>query len=184
MRFSALATVLATFLIALPAAAEPPLAKFAVGEMSNVSVHDAPVPLPGHSFQGAQGQELSLESFQGKVVLVNLWATWCAPCRKEMPALDRLQATRGGEDFQVVAISVDRAGPEKAQGFLDEVGAKHLELYIDPTTRLSRDLGAYGLPVTLLLNRDSQEIARLVGPAEWDGAEAKALIDAAIAGTS
>ncbi|MEC9347098.1 MAG: TlpA disulfide reductase family protein [Pseudomonadota bacterium] len=181
MRF--LMVALVTAMLSVPAAgAEPPLSTLATGALKNVAVDAAPKPVADASFRNAAGDEMDFSAFRGRVVLVNIWATWCAPCRHEMPSLARLQAARGGKDFEVVAVSVDRGGVEKAQGFLDEVGATALTLYIDQTTRIGRALGAFGLPLTLVLDREGREVARLVGPAEWDSPEALAFIDAVIAG--
>ena len=163
------------------AGAEPPLAQYATGQLQNLAVHDTPRPPSDATFQDGNGTEIGFDAFRGKVVLVNLWATWCAPCRHEMPSISRLQTARGGDDFLVAAISVDRGGAEKSLAFLQEVDADNLPLYVDPTTRIGRALGAYGLPITILLNRQGEEVARLVGPAEWDSPEALALIDALIA---
>jgi thiol-disulfide isomerase/thioredoxin len=113
-------------------------------------------------------------------VLLNLWATWCLPCRKEMPALDRLQSTLGSEQFQVVAISVDRTGLPGAKKFLEETKTPNLALYADPTARLTSSLRAAGLPATLLIDKEGREIGRLLGPAEWDGEAAKRLIQSVI----
>jgi thiol-disulfide isomerase/thioredoxin len=137
-----------------------------------------PETLPEVRFQDAHGAEKSLADWRGKVVLVNLWATWCAPCRKEMPALDRLQKELGSPKFEVVAISVDRTGLAGARKFLDETKVENLALYADPTTRLSSQLKAVGLPITVLLDTEGREIGRLVGPAEWDSEDAKRLIRA------
>ncbi len=131
-------------------------------------------------FQDANGTEKTLSDWRGKVVLVNLWATWCAPCRKEMPALDRLQKELGSSKFEVVAISIDRTGLAGARKFLAETGVKNLALYADPTTKLSSVLKAVGLPVTVLIDAEGREIGRLVGPAEWDSEDAKRLIRAAM----
>jgi len=166
------------------AGAEPPLAQYATGQLQNLVVHEAPKPLADARFQDGAGAETRFDAFRGKVVLVNLWATWCAPCRHEMPSISRLQTARGGSDFVVAAISVDRGGAEKSLAFLKEVEADNLPLFIDPTTKIGRALGAYGLPITILLNRKGNEVARLVGPAEWDSAEALALVDALIAADS
>lgn len=177
-----LMTVLFTAMLSAQAAhAEPPLASLATGQIKNLAVSDSPRTVDASSFRDGTGREIELSAFRGRVILVNLWATWCGPCRHEMPSLDRLQAARGGKDFEVVAISVDRGGPTVAQGFLDEVGATSLALYIDQTTRIGRSMGAFGLPLTIILDRQGREIARLVGPAEWDSPEALAFIDAAIA---
>lgn len=140
-------------------AAEPP---------QNFAVHEAPVPVPEISFEDGNGKPKMLADFHGKVVLLNVWATWCAPCRKEMPTLDRLQAKLGGPDFEVVALSMDRAGPDAVQMFYGEIGVTHLALNIDSSAKAMFTLGAVGLPMTLLIDRDGKEIGRLIGPAEWD----------------
>ena len=144
--------------------------------LQNFVLKTVPAPLPPVQFQDAAGAFHDLKEFNGKVILVNFWATWCAPCREEMPSLDRLQQAMGGKDFEVVIVSLDRAGYARAAAFLDEIGIKNLVTYIDPGIKAARKLGALGLPVTLLLNRKGDEIGRLTGPAEWDSAEAKALI--------
>src|SRR5690606_32736072 len=110
------------------------------------------------------------------------WATWCGPCREEMPALDRLQDELGGDAFEVVALSVDRKGREASGAFLEAVGADSLALYVDATGKAMFDLKAHGLPATLLIGRDGRQLGRRRGPAEWDAQEAKRLVRAAIAG--
>jgi thiol-disulfide isomerase/thioredoxin len=132
-------------------------------------------------FMNAEGKDITLADWKGKVVLVNLWATWCAPCRKEMPDLAQLQKDYGGDDFEVVAISVDLKGAEASSAFLKEIGADNLALYTDKTTRVMKKLGAIGLPVTILIDRQGKEIGRLLGPAHWTADEARKLIEAAIA---
>jgi thiol-disulfide isomerase/thioredoxin len=139
-----------------------------------------PETLPEITFQDADGRQRSLAEWRGKVVLLNLWATWCLPCRKEMPALDRLQSMLGSDQFQVVAISVDRTGLPGAKKFLEETKTSNLSLYADPTARLASTLRAAGLPATLLIDKEGREIGRLLGPAEWDGEAAKQLIQAAL----
>lgn len=146
------------------------------GAVQNFTLHAASKPVSELRFTDRDGQPLGLGEFGGKVVLLNIWATWCAPCRYEMPSLDRLQAALGGQDFQVVVLAVDRGGMPKVLDFFTEVGLKHLTPYVDQTTKASRALRVYGLPTTLLLDRQGREIGRLIGPAEWDTAEAKALI--------
>ena len=148
------------------------------GHMAAFVFKKEPETLPEVRFQDANGAEKSLADWRGKVVLVNLWATWCAPCRKEMPALDRLQKELGWPKFEVVAISVDRTGLAGARKFLDETKVENLALYADPTTRLSSLLKAVGLPITVLLDSQGREVGRLVGPAEWDSDDAKRLIRA------
>jgi len=140
----------------------------------------APEDLPDVKFLDAAGKERTLADWRGKVVLLNLWATWCLPCRKEMPALDRLQRQMGSDTFQVVAVSVDRTGLPGAKKFLADTGAETLALYADPTARMGVALRAAGLPATLLLDRQGREIGRLLGPAEWDGEDARRLIGAAM----
>jgi thiol-disulfide isomerase/thioredoxin len=139
-----------------------------------------PEALPEVKFQDAESKERTVAQWRGKVVLLNLWATWCVPCRKEMPALDRLQQELGSDKFEVVAISVDRKGIEGARKFLDETRVGKLALYVDSSTRLLSDLKAVGLPATLLIDTEGREIGRLLGPAEWDSEDAKRLIRAAL----
>jgi thiol-disulfide isomerase/thioredoxin len=136
----------------------------------------APQELPEVKFEDATGKERTLADWKGKVVLLNLWATWCLPCRKEMPALDRLQQALGSDAFEVVALSVDRAGLSGARKFLGEAKAEKLALYADPTARMAGTLRAAGLPASLLIDRQGREIGRLLGPAEWDGEDARRLI--------
>jgi thiol-disulfide isomerase/thioredoxin len=133
------------------------------------------------AFKDASGKEMTLADWKGRVVLINLWATWCAPCRKEMPDLAQLQKDYGGDDFEVVAISVDLKGAEASSAFLKEVSADNLALYVEPTTRIMKKLGAIGLPVTILIDREGGEIGRLLGPAHWTAPEARKLIEAALA---
>lgn len=147
-----------------------------VGTVKNFVIRPAPKPLPEVRFQDGEGRDHAFSDFRGKIVLVNFWATWCAPCRREMPALDRLQKAIGGDNFQVVLISLDRAGYAKAVDFLDQIEVENLGTYIDTSNKSARKLGALGLPTTLLLNRKGDEIGRLAGPAEWDAPEAQALI--------
>jgi thiol-disulfide isomerase/thioredoxin len=130
------------------------------------------------TFQGPDGQPVKLSDFKGKTVLLNLWATWCAPCRKEMPALDRLQKVLGSDKFEVVALAVDRAGAAAAKKFLDDIKVESLKLYVDPTAKAGTGLKALGLPTTILIDKDGREIGRMAGPAEWDDEESKALIQA------
>jgi thiol-disulfide isomerase/thioredoxin len=144
--------------------------------MANFAAKESPVPAPEIGFTDGAGKPLSLAAFRGKVVLLNFWATWCAPCRREMPALDRLQARLGGDDFEVLALAVDRGGAAKVKAFFDELGIERLELYIDSSTRALRTLGAYGLPTTLLIDRTGKEVMRVIGAAEWDGAEVVDLV--------
>lgn len=131
-------------------------------------LHPQPKSVPEIQFQDGEGRNLTLADFQGKVVLLNIWATWCGPCREEMPTLDRLQAKLGGPDFEVVALSIDREGIPAITKFFGEVGVKHLTMYLDSSAKAAPVLGAVGLPASLLIDRDGREIGRLIGPAEWD----------------
>ncbi len=139
--------------------------------VKNFVMHGAPKAVGVISFQDDRGQTRSLADFKGKVVLLNIWATWCGPCRLEMPALDRLQATLGGPDFEVVPISIDRGGMETVRKFYSEIGLRILAKYIDASGQALRTLGAVGLPTTLLIDRAGREIGRIIGPAEWDTPE-------------
>jgi len=130
-----------------------------------------PKPLPELQLEDAQARKRTLADFRGKVVLLNVWATWCVPCREEMPALDRLQAQLGGPAFQVVALSVDQQGPEVAQRFFKEIGVKSLDFYIDRSARAAFQLDAKGLPVSILIDRQGREVGRKLGAAPWDSAE-------------
>jgi thiol-disulfide isomerase/thioredoxin len=130
-----------------------------------------PKPVPELRFNDADGRAHTLADYRGKVVLLNIWATWCEPCREEMPALDRLQAKLGGVRFEVVPLSVDQQGLAIARRFYADVGIKALPLYIDPTARAAFTLDAAGLPVTLLVDPAGREIGRHLGPVKWDSPE-------------
>ncbi|MFG1361221.1 thiol:disulfide interchange protein TlpA [Xanthobacter pseudotagetidis] len=155
------------------------------GEIAALRLATEPRRLPALSFADASGKPMSLQDFEGRTVLVNLWATWCVPCRKEMPALDTLQGTLGNGSFEVVAINLDTRDPEKPKSFLGEIGVKHLRYFADPATKSFQALRSagrgFGLPTTLIVDGKGCEIAYLAGPAEWAGPEAVALLRAAIA---
>jgi thiol-disulfide isomerase/thioredoxin len=138
--------------------------------LKNFVVHEAPKPLPAIFFQDDQGKTGTLADLKGKVVVLNLWATWCVPCRKEMPSLDRLQAALGGPDFTVAPVSID-GGIATVAKFYAEIGIHALPMYFDTSGQSLRELGAVGLPTTLILDRAGEEIARVIGPAEWDTPE-------------
>ncbi|MFW2391022.1 MAG: TlpA family protein disulfide reductase [Methyloceanibacter sp.] len=157
-----------------------PLAGLNKGPMAAFVARKAPLDLPDVVFEGPDGAPMSLADLKGKVVLLNIWATWCVPCREEMPQLNALQAGLGGGDFEVVAINIDKGGVDKAKAFLEETGATDLAFYADPSAKLFAKLKAVGMPTTLLLNAQGQEIGRLVGPADWASPEAKKLIETAI----
>lgn len=130
-----------------------------------------PQRLPEVGFTDGEGNLLNFADFEGRVILVNVWATWCPPCRKEMPTLDRLQAELGGPEFEVLALSIDQAGVDVVKEFFAEINVQHLSTYIDETGQAAVTLGAVGVPTTLLLDRQGREIGRLVGEAEWDTPE-------------
>ncbi|MGH1419455.1 MAG: TlpA family protein disulfide reductase [Hyphomicrobiaceae bacterium] len=141
---------------------------------------ETPTTLPEIVFTGPEGQPLKLESFRGKVVLLNVWATWCAPCRHEMPSLDRLQKDLGSDKFEVVALSIDKSGLPGVKQFLEAIGITHLKAYVDPTTEQTRPLKILGMPTTLLIDAKGREIGRLTGPAQWDSDAAKAIVNTAL----
>lgn len=150
------------------------------GHMTAFVFKKTPEALPAITFVDGNEQPKTLADFKGRTVLLNLWATWCAPCRKEMPQLEALQKNLGGKDFEVVALSVDRAGLPATRKFLDDIKVSALATYVDSTAKMGTVLKAVGLPTTLLIDRDGREVGRLVGPAEWDSADAKRLIEATI----
>jgi thiol-disulfide isomerase/thioredoxin len=142
------------------------------GEMpANFVMEEPPKVLPEIRFVDAAAKPLSLADFRGQVVLLNLWATWCVPCREEMPSLDRLQARLGGKEFAVVPLSIDRAGMRAVDRFYREIGIAHLAKYLDASGEAAGRLGAPGLPTTLLIDREGREIGSVIGPAEWDSPE-------------
>ncbi|OQM75662.1 TlpA family protein disulfide reductase [Manganibacter manganicus] len=143
----------------------------ATGAPSNFAVHESPKPVSDIRFEDGEGNDKTLADFRGKAVLLNVWATWCLPCREEMPTLDRLQAKLGGPDFEVLALSMDRAGPDAVRRFFSEIGIENLALYIDPSAKSMFALGVVGLPTTILIDGEGRELGRLVGPAEWDSPE-------------
>ena len=134
------------------------------------------LPAPGTAFADDTGRSVSLADFRGRVVLVNLWATWCQPCIREMPALDRLAAAMKGTDFAVVLISQDRGGAHVAGPFLQQLGLKVLQTYLDPKSAVGQAFAVRGLPTSILIDRDGTELGRLEGAEEWDGAAAQALL--------
>lgn len=153
----------------------------ATGSLAAFLIHPEPKPLPDLAFQDGAGKPLKLSDWKGRVVLVNLWATWCAPCRKEMPDLAKLEKELGSDQFEVLAISVDRKGAEASAAFLKETGADNLKLYVEPSTKIVGEVQSAGLPATLLIGRDGRELGRILGPADWASPEAQALIKAALA---
>jgi thiol-disulfide isomerase/thioredoxin len=154
------------------AASGPPLA----GSVSEFIAIDPPRPAPTAAFVDGEGRARSLAEFRGRVLLVNFWATWCAPCVAEMPSLDRLQAKLGAEEFTVLAVSVDRAGAAAVEAFYAKHGIGALDIYLDPGMALFANLVATGLPASFILDREGRVVGELRRPAEWDSPEAEALI--------
>lgn len=132
--------------------------------------------VPDLTFLDGEGRRVDLSEFKDRLVLLNLWATWCAPCVKEMPALDRLQAQLGGPGFQVVALSVDRGGKDQVQPFYQRTGVKNLDLYLDLSSASMQTLKLRGLPTTLLVDQEGREIGRIEGAVEWDSPEVVAFL--------
>ena len=156
---------------AAEAAREGSMKKLLFRESAEVSVE---------TFTDPEGGEFRLSDFGGKHVVVNFWATWCAPCRKEMPMLSELQTEFGGDDFEVITIATGRNSVPGIRKFFDEVGVDNLPLYLDPKSKLARDMDVLGLPITVILNPAGHEIARMRGDAEWNSDSAKSVIRALI----
>jgi thiol-disulfide isomerase/thioredoxin len=160
------------------------LAPFAHGEVAAVNMAKSPLKVPDLAFQDATGKPLTLAHWRGRFVLLNLWATWCVPCRKEMPALDALEQRLGGPGFEVVTVNIDTRDPEKPKAWLKEVGIAKLAYYADPAAKTFQDLKAvgraFGMPTTILLDPQGCEIGAIAGPAEWASDDALNLIQAAI----
>jgi thiol-disulfide isomerase/thioredoxin len=160
------------------------LAPLTRGEVAAVNVAKAPLKVPNLAFADASGKPLTLADWRGKTVLLNLWATWCVPCREEMPTLDALQGKLGGPDFQVVAVNIDTRDAEKPKSFLKEIGVKHLAYYADGSAKSFQELKsvgrAFGMPTTLLVDPKGCEIGTIAGPADWASPDAVKLIEAAL----
>jgi thiol-disulfide isomerase/thioredoxin len=160
------------------------IAPLARGEVAAVSVASTPFRVPDLAFQDAEGRRHSLQEWRGRSVLLNLWATWCVPCRQEMPALDALQGTLGSAGFDVVAVNIDTNNPDRPKAWFKEIGIKRLAYYADPEARIFEDLKAagraFGMPTTLLIDPKGCEIGMISGPAEWSSSDAVKLIEAAL----
>jgi thiol-disulfide isomerase/thioredoxin len=161
------------------------LAPLAKGEVAAFGVQQSPRPLVPVSFNDGNGKALTIADFKGRTVLLNLWATWCAPCRHEMPALDKLQATLGGPDFEVVSVNIDQRNLERPRKWLAEANITKLAFYADPSVKIFQDLKAagraVGMPTTILIDKDGCDLGAVNGPAEWASEDALALIKAAMA---
>jgi thiol-disulfide isomerase/thioredoxin len=160
------------------------IAPLAQGEVAALTMATAPVKLPDLAFEDADGKPKKLSDWRGKTVLVNLWATWCVPCRKEMPALDSLQTKLGGKDFEVVAINIDTRDPEKPKNFLKDANLTRLGYFSDTKAKVFQDLKnigkALGMPTSILVDSQGCEIGNIAGPAEWASDDAIKLIKAAV----
>jgi thiol-disulfide isomerase/thioredoxin len=160
------------------------IAPLAHGEVAALTMAQTPLRLPDLAFLDAGGEPKKLSDWRGRTVLVNLWATWCVPCRKEMPALDNLQNKLGGADFQVVAINIDTRDPAKPKAFLKDANLTKLDYFTDTGAKVFQDLKsigrALGMPTSVLVDGQGCEIATIAGPAEWDSDDAVKLISAAL----
>ena len=155
------------------------------GEVAALAVAQTPFHMPDLTFKDANGADRTLADWRGRTVLLNLWATWCVPCRREMPALDALQAKLGGPDFEVVAVNIDTRDSQKPLAFLNDIGVGHLVYYSDRTAHVFEDLKeagkAFGMPTTVIVDRNGCEIGAMAGPAEWSSDDGVKLVSAAIA---
>jgi thiol-disulfide isomerase/thioredoxin len=158
------------------------LAPLAHGEVAALTMATTPLKIPDLAFQDADGQPKKLSDWRGRTVLVNLWATWCVPCRKEMPALDGLETKLGGPDFEVVAVNIDTRDPEKPKNFLKEENLTRLSFFADQKAKVFQDLKnigrALGMPTSVLVDAQGCEIATIAGPADWASDDAVKLIKA------
>ena len=160
------------------------LAPLAQGEVAALTMATAPMKLPDLAFEDANGKPKKLSDWRGRTVRLNLWATWCVPCRKEMPALDRLKAKLGGPDFEVVAVNIDTRDPDKPRNFLKDANLTRLGFFSDDKAKVFQDLKsvgrALGMPTSVLVDGKGCEIATIAGPAEWASDDAVKLISAAL----
>lgn len=146
------------------------------GDMRKLNFHSTAIDTTDVTFIGEDGSEMTLDDYAGKHVVLNFWATWCAPCRKEMPHLSALQTTMGGDDFAVVTIATGRNPRPAMERFLADIGVDNLPLHTDPRQALARDMGVLGLPVTVILDPQGREIARMQGDADWSSDNAMAIL--------
>jgi thiol-disulfide isomerase/thioredoxin len=153
------------------------------GDMRKLLFHETPLAAGVSSFTTPEGEARSLSDYRGKYVLLNFWATWCAPCRKEMPMLDALQSEFGGEAFEVVTVATGRNSVPGIRRFFEEIGVENLPILLDPRQELAREMSVLGLPITVILSPEGEEIARLRGDADWASDSARAIVAALIAGS-
>ena len=145
------------------------------GDMKKLTFHPAPKPVSDTAFSDLDGDTHTLSDFEGKIVLLNFWATWCAPCREEMPSLDALNAELGGPEFEVVTIATGRNPPQGIRRFFAEENIETLPMFTDGKQRLAREMAVLGLPISVVLDREGREIARLRGDADWNSDSAQAI---------
>ncbi len=180
MKFLATALLYTGLILGANAAAAGPaqdVIEAAKGEaLKGLAVHAEPKELPDVRFEGEDGP-VTLADWHGKVVVLNFWAVWCAPCREEMPTLSALQEEFGGDDFAVLTVATGHNRPAAIDKFLGEIGVENLPKLRDPKSELARAAGVFGLPVTMILDRQGREAARLVGPADWYSEEARTMIE-------
>ncbi len=151
------------------------------GDMRKLNFHTTPKDVSQNTFITDDGGEATLADYKGKVVLLNFWATWCAPCRHEMPMLSELQSELSGDDFEVVTLATGRNMVPAMQKFFDEIGVSNLPLHRDPKQAVAREMAVFGLPATIIMDREGREIARLQGDADWSSENARAILLAVIA---
>lgn len=151
------------------------------GDMKKLNFHSAPKDVSAKTFTTIDGGQGALADYEGKVILLNFWATWCAPCRKEMPMLAELQTELSGDDFEVVTLATGRNMPPAMKAFFKEINVDNLPLHRDPKQAIARDMAVLGLPITVILNPKGQEIARLRGDADWASESAKDILKAVVA---
>nr|WP_243694356.1 TlpA disulfide reductase family protein [Shimia isoporae] len=150
------------------------------GDMRKLNFHSVSKDISSNPFISEDGEEITLADYKGKVVLLNFWATWCAPCRHEMPMLSELQTQLGGDDFEVVTVATGRNMVPAMKKFFAEIEVNNLPLHRDPKQKLARDMAVLGLPATVIIDADGKEIARLQGDADWSSENARAIVDAII----
>jgi thiol-disulfide isomerase/thioredoxin len=177
MSISRRAVILGGGALGLASAARAQIPEFR-GQLGAFVPRRSAAEAPAISFRDAEGKELTLADFRGRLLVVNYWATWCAPCVEEMPSLDRLHAALSPEGIEVAAISVDRGGMRQVAPFFEVHGLKHLPVYLDPSGASMRALGVRGLPTTIVIDRRGRDAGRLEGAADWNSDAAKRLLRA------
>ena len=158
----------------------PAVEALRTGDMQKLAFYAEPIPAPEGAFLDESGAEMTLAAYEGQWVVLNFWATWCAPCRVEMPTLSNLQTQMGGAALQVVTIATGRNDIAGIDRFFEEIGVTNLPRFTDPRSTFARDFGVMGLPVTVILNPEGEEVARLMGDAHWDSESALAILGALV----